>query len=1136
VTDSNDRVELDPVRVSKSMRILATVTTIIFTVSSSAAPHMARGTFGPFAGMAAGTTQVQVPSTPPAESLITYLERMNERLKRSRVTLTEMEGDRAALRTLRAELRAERAKALAELDAGDEHVRTHALPASIVERQRAARAQLEAAEASLEADFTAIDRAASAGALREQVTRMRGKTELLRTGRRHQEFDPSAMPFGRAKENRQAPRVQKADFAAMAPPPVPTPLLAAANPLPFAALAAPTAGELLGTEEAVLSPEVRALAAQLGGDPRNIYEWVYHNIRYVPSYGSIQGSDGALRTKSGNAIDTASLLIALLRASGIPARYVFGTVEIPIDKVKNWVGGVDSPNAALDLLAQGNVPVLGLAQGGHIKFARIEHAWVEAYVDFTPSRGAKNVEPDAWVPMDGSFKQYVYSDGVDALNALPTQPLPALTQIQQGLQTDVASGRVSGFQIEQIRTLYGEAEAAAEQLFAPGDDSSPDRLRTAQVDMRLMPVLPAGLPYKVVASSPGMAVVPAQSRRAFSVSLFRSVAEREGGTPALTLTRNLSQLSGKQLSIRFAPATPDDAAALQSYLPAPGPDGTIHPSTLRRSIPGYLIRLNAIATIDGVEVASASGFTLGQEVATRLSIQKLSGAWYRADNVNTAGEFLAISLDLQGTGTDPLYKTDAQTPENLLHQAGRAYWANLDEHLNALAAIRAAIGVRQPSFGVFSTVFQPTYRYGIPTNVKLAGVSVDVDASFTSMMAFNGAQARTTEFVEQHGAIASALEHEVPEAYLADPDEPVQGVSALSAIALAVAQNQPIFQITEDNFSLVRSQLAQSPDVIRDIQNAVAAGQSVLISQGTVQLEEWAGTGYMIIDPQTGSGAYRISGGQNGGAMNSQVMLGLGMLGLGAVGAFFIPVVTADGPDGCGEDENLRRQVQMDWKLLLTLALIMLLILALIAASGGSLGPAAAAAIAAVLRVLAPLAGYVGRGAIRASAIGAAPGVMADEPGGCYRFYVGDHFFSVLTPESQAHVGSALGAQRPSTLTYLGRGYGHDRGWMRRSDVPECTESKRAQFRLSRGLAPECDEYPFASTWEGGWINYQAKGVSLLLIPGTDNNGAGRALGQFFLKCNVNKNERFKVIINPGGAFRGEKSNGEGCFTPGLSN
>ncbi|AMS33208.1 hypothetical protein AEM42_13995 [Betaproteobacteria bacterium UKL13-2] len=53
-----------------------------------------------------------------------------------------------------------------------------------------------------------------------------------------------------------------------------------------------------------------------------------NNIRFVPSYGSVQGADDTLNKLAGNAFDTSSLLIALYRAANIPARYAYGTVEL----------------------------------------------------------------------------------------------------------------------------------------------------------------------------------------------------------------------------------------------------------------------------------------------------------------------------------------------------------------------------------------------------------------------------------------------------------------------------------------------------------------------------------------------------------------------------------------------------------------------------------------------------------------------------------------------------------------------------------------------------------------------------------------------------------------------------------------
>ncbi len=56
----------------------------------------------------------------------------------------------------------------------------------------------------------------------------------------------------------------------------------------------------------------------------------------------------------------------------------------------NWVGGVTAPEAALQLLGQGGIPSIGLTSGGVFKAVKLEHVWVEAYVDYVPSRGVVN--------------------------------------------------------------------------------------------------------------------------------------------------------------------------------------------------------------------------------------------------------------------------------------------------------------------------------------------------------------------------------------------------------------------------------------------------------------------------------------------------------------------------------------------------------------------------------------------------------------------------------------------------------------------------------------------------------------------------------------------------------------------------
>ncbi|HAM74087.1 MAG TPA: transglutaminase, partial [Alcanivorax sp.] len=144
---------------------------------------------------------------------------------------------------------------------------------------------------------------------------------------------------------------------------------------------APDEEHLASTLDADITPAIEALAEELNHEPVAIYQWVRNNIEFIPSYGSIQGSEYTLENRRGNAFDTASLLIALLRASEIPARYAMGTVEIPADQVMNWVGGVRAPGAAGNLLGQGGIPNTAMTRGGRVDSFRLEHVWVEAWVD-----------------------------------------------------------------------------------------------------------------------------------------------------------------------------------------------------------------------------------------------------------------------------------------------------------------------------------------------------------------------------------------------------------------------------------------------------------------------------------------------------------------------------------------------------------------------------------------------------------------------------------------------------------------------------------------------------------------------------------------------------------------------------------
>jgi hypothetical protein len=74
-------------------------------------------------------------------------------------------------------------------------------------------------------------------------------------------------------------------------------------------------------------PYVQEKAAELNYDPTQIYSFLHTQIGYNSYVGSLRGARGTLWSSAGNSLDDASLAVALMRASGIPAQYEQGTLS-----------------------------------------------------------------------------------------------------------------------------------------------------------------------------------------------------------------------------------------------------------------------------------------------------------------------------------------------------------------------------------------------------------------------------------------------------------------------------------------------------------------------------------------------------------------------------------------------------------------------------------------------------------------------------------------------------------------------------------------------------------------------------------------------------------------------------------------
>jgi hypothetical protein len=95
-----------------------------------------------------------------------------------------------------------------------------------------------------------------------------------------------------------------------------------------------------------------------------------------------------------------------------------------------------------------------------------------------------------------------------------------------------------------------------------------------------------------------------------------------------------------------------------------------------------------------------------------------------------------------------------------------------------------------------------------------------------------------------------------------------QGISAVKAIAIAQSQGQKIYTITHQNASTALSKLPIGGSVGQEIRNAVFSGKEVTIHEKPINIYGWSGYGYVIVDPETGNGAYLVEGNGNGGVLD----------------------------------------------------------------------------------------------------------------------------------------------------------------------------------------------------------------------------------------------------------------------------
>ena len=548
---------------------------------------------------------------------------------------------------------------------------------------------------------------------------------------------------------------------------------------------------------------------ELGTDPLTLYNWVHDTIRWLPSYGVMQGADYTLQAEQGNAFDTASLLIALLREAGHEARYRYGIVQAPVDEVRNWVGDVKNADAATNLMSQGGIPQTQFSYGGAIEEIKWEHVWVEV------NQGGQ------WHALDPSFKQYTYTEGMDLDAAVAFDAEGLLTQLENSSTSNETEGWVQGVDTSLIETELSNYQTQLESYLNVNAPTATlgDVLGLQTINPSVANTLESAAPTYSVGLNTTVDLLPEDLFYRFQFQLGSAITFDLGasfawGSELFGIDELTTNLVGKDIAISFRPATTADEDAIASFLP----DVINSPEDLPDTLPASSINMVGELTIDGQVVHSTGSMTLGAALKTRMGFQPPQGSYQYSENDLDAGQYQAIGIDMQGVSPTQLEVLQARL-ENTQTQIEADNTASLTKHdvvgdilqagiqgymamtyaTDRIAAQSAGVAYyRQPSYGSFSTALTVAYSLGgMPAQVTFSGVVMDVDRMVTNVEEKANCYEGYVAFNRASGMRNSAYEHQIPEQLFSTDTEQAEGVSTAKALAVAMAQGQRIYTLTQ---------------------------------------------------------------------------------------------------------------------------------------------------------------------------------------------------------------------------------------------------------------------------------------------------------------------------------------------------
>ncbi|MGA1875149.1 MAG: transglutaminase-like domain-containing protein [bacterium] len=598
-----------------------------------------------------------------------------------------------------------------------------------------------------------------------------------------------------------------------------------------------SAGDLKDTPEAPLSHEIAALAQSLDWNPVLIYEWVKNNIMTEWYWGCMKGALETLRQRSGNDCDQATLLVALLRASGFPSRYVRGVIEFfpDMEKLKNLTGLEDSRNMAI-FFQKAGIPCKPVIAGGEVRNLHIEHIWVESLIPMANFHGALlDEQGKVWLGLDTSIKVKgcSYTSPMDIMQEF------SLSGIRDAYLRDIRSQTPLEF-------LKGSLQEYLEVNHS--EKTYDDLLRTRVFLPEIMQILPASLQYHQMAVTHEYTQIPDEL-----MHRVRFMAVEAGNRNLFDITLNTLSLSNQEIGLCVEPETAEDQRIINSYAGL-------------ESTPAYLVRLRPVLVVNGREVAvSSDGLPMGTAYTLTIELIPPDGA-QRISHTNThiTGNYAVIGITSQKPVMRELAPDQGRDAWRLLYEEAVKYMERWNQAEDELASLMHLALIRPvPSVVTLGGFMEVTYLLNTPHGFERKGVYVDADVKIIESVecfSSSGRDERIREFMRFSSLHGSILENRIFE-----DDFNIESISTAKLFELAYAHQTPLLTIDALTEESIIPVLPFGDDIKDEIRNAVHQGCMVTIPQEEIPYVDWTGTGYLVESPETGESGWMLTGSIAGG-------------------------------------------------------------------------------------------------------------------------------------------------------------------------------------------------------------------------------------------------------------------------------